>query len=95
VVLRDRLRQLREEAGLSVREAASRLGKSPGYLSRIEGRGEVPSADLLCEMASLYGANIEELLELAKIAQLDSKRLLIEHQQSEALRLFRRSQRES
>jgi transcriptional regulator with XRE-family HTH domain len=94
-MLRRRLRFLRERAGLSVREAASRLGKSPGYLSRIEGRGEIPSADLLCEMAALYHVGPEELLELAKAAQLQATKRHIDATQSEALRMFRKNKRKS
>lgn len=91
--LQDRLRELREEANLSVRKAASLLGKSPGYLSRIEGRGEIPSPELLCEMATLYKANIEELLDLAKTESLENVQRQIEVKQSEALRLFRKNRR--
>lgn len=89
--LKDRLKTLREDAGLSLREAASRLDKSPGYLSRIEGRGEVPTAELLCEMAGLYGADAEELLELAKRTSLEQTRVSIEAKQGEALRLYRKN----
>ena len=92
--LQDRLRELRDEADLSVRGAASRLGKSPGYLSRLEGRGEVPSPELLCEMAALYKADVEELLELAKLAYLGATERQIEAKQNEALRLFRKYRKE-
>lgn len=90
--LQDRLRALREDAGLSVRQAAAELGKSPGYISRIEGRGEVPSTKLLCEMSVLYEIEVEELLDLAKVAQLEATKSQIEAKQSEALRLFRKDQ---
>jgi transcriptional regulator with XRE-family HTH domain len=91
--LTDRLKKLREDAGFTLRDAASKLRKSPGYLSRIEGRGEVPSAELLCEMARIYGVDAEELLELAKKTLLEQTRIGIEEKQGEALRLFRKNRK--
>lgn len=93
MVLKQKLRGLRTQAGLSVREAASQLGISPGYVSRIEGRGEIPSAEVLCTMAELYGTDIDELLALAKRTQLENAEKQIESRQNEALRLFRKSRK--
>jgi transcriptional regulator with XRE-family HTH domain len=93
VILQTRLRDLRESAKLGLREAARKLKISPGYLSRIEGRGEIPTPDLLCKMAELYGCEIAELLKLAKAAQLKAVEEQIELKQSEALKLFRRSKK--
>lgn len=89
--LTDRLKSAREDVGLTLRDAASKLDKSPGYLSRIEGRGEIPTAELLCEMAGLYGVDAEELLQLAKKALLEQTRTDIEEKQTAALRLFRKN----
>ena len=91
--LQDRLKKLREDAGFTLRVAATKLNKSPGYLSRIEGRGEIPSAEILCEMAVLYQADVEELLALAKTAILEQTRIGIEEKQGEALRLFRKDRK--
>lgn len=95
MTLQTRLRDLRENAKLGLREAARELKISPGYLSRIEGRGEIPTPDLLCKMAELYGCEITELLELAKTAQLKVVEQNIELKQSEALKLFRRSKKKN
>ena len=89
-MLKVRLRSLRESAGLTLREAAIRLKKSPGYISRLEGRGEIPTAELICDMANLYGTDAEELLKLAGTAQLAQTKSEIEAKQKEALRLFRK-----
>jgi transcriptional regulator with XRE-family HTH domain len=85
-----KLRQLREDAGLGVREAALKLNKTAGYLSRVEVKGEIPSPELLCAMAELYQADPAELLSLAKSQQLELFREQIDVRQSEALRLFRK-----
>lgn len=90
-LLKDRLKTLREQAGFTLRDAASKLNKSPGYISRIEGRGEIPSAELLCEMAELYRTDVEELMELAKKSQLDQTRIGIEEKHGNALRLYRKN----
>jgi transcriptional regulator with XRE-family HTH domain len=87
------LRELREANGLTLREAASKLEKSPGYLSRIEGRGEVPSAELLCNMAALYDCDVEELLKLARTEQLHDALSQIKSKEEQALRLFRKTHR--
>ena len=84
------LRKLRGEAGYSVREAALALEKSPGYLSRVEARGEMPSAELICEMAKLYGADEGELLEIAKLQQLKTLESQIEERHTRTLQLFRK-----
>lgn len=73
-----RLRELRKRSGLSVREMAARLGKSPGYVSRIEARGDVPSAELLCNIAEVHEVKAERLLELAKRSQLERLELELE-----------------
>lgn len=88
--LRLRLQQLRSESGLSLRAAAGELNISAGYLSRIEGRGEVPSAELICCMAEIYSADPAELFELAKSEQLESTAKTIEQKQNDALRLYRK-----
>ena len=84
------IRRLRDEAGLSVRELAARVGKSPGYISRLEVRDEIPSPRLICELAMLFDSDPERLLRLAKSDQLKKSETEIEEKQSHALRLFRK-----
>jgi len=48
---------------------------------------------LLCEVASLYKIEAEELLELAKVAQLEAMEHQIKEKQTKALRLFRKDQK--
>jgi PTS system nitrogen regulatory IIA component len=88
--LSKKLRKLRDEAGLTVRALAEKIGKTPGYVSRIEGRGEIPSADLLCVIAVVYGVPPEELLDLAKKSQLERAADEIDAKQESALKLFRK-----
>lgn len=62
-----RIRELRKAKGWSVYELASAIGvKSPGYVSKIEARGEIPSPDMIIKLAKVLSADIKELFELAK-----------------------------
>lgn len=77
---------------LSVREFAAAIGKSPGYVSRIEVRGELPSPMLICEISEVLKLDAEELLTLAKASQLRKTEEQIKERHSSALSLFRKSQ---
>ena len=48
------IKQSRENRGLTVRALADAIGKSPGYISRIEVRGEIPSVELVVELADEF-----------------------------------------
>lgn len=91
--LSERLRQLRVHGGFTVRELAELLGKTPGYISRIEGRGEVPSPELLCKIAEVYGLDPEPLFKLAKESQLERTERDISARYAKALALYRREKR--
>jgi PTS system nitrogen regulatory IIA component len=61
------LRVLRVEAGLSLRELASRVGVSGAYLSRVEnGHDSAPTPDRLIAIADALGLPRAVLLELAR-----------------------------
>jgi transcriptional regulator with XRE-family HTH domain len=89
--LAKRIKDAREDLQISVRELASRLDVSPGYISRIEARGEIPSPELLCRIGAELKVQPEELLDLAKLDLLARTRDNISEKHAEALRLFRRS----
>jgi transcriptional regulator with XRE-family HTH domain len=88
-----RLRKLRRDRNLTVREFAKEIDKSPGYVSRIEARGEIPSPELICQIAEFYAVEPEELLGLAKVGHLDRVEQDLELRHQEALALFRRSRK--
>jgi transcriptional regulator with XRE-family HTH domain len=92
-ILGPRLRELREQQGLSVREFAKRIKRTPGYVSRIEARGEIPSPNLLCEIADIHGIAPEELLNLAKQCYLERAERGLEAKNSSALSLYRREKK--
>jgi transcriptional regulator with XRE-family HTH domain len=63
---KSKLRQLREAAGLSVREVARQLGESNTNVSYWERSGNLPRSDVLAPMAKILGVTVEELLGLPK-----------------------------
>lgn len=69
-----KLKELREERGLTQREAARLLGISNTRLSEYElgytrttGRPATPNRELLAKMAALYGFPLDVLLGLARL----------------------------
>ncbi len=91
--LGQRLRELREQAGLKVRDFAERIEKTPGYVSRIETRDEIPAPELLCKIADVYGVEASELLNLAKQCHLDRVEREIEAKNLSVLSLYRKEKR--
>jgi transcriptional regulator with XRE-family HTH domain len=89
--LAGRIKKARTKEGLSVRDLAARVGVSPGYISRIEGRGEVPTAEVLCRLSDVLKIPAESLLAEAKADLLEKAKQDISQKHAEALRLFRRS----
>lgn len=91
--LGQRLKELRAAAGLSVREAADWIGKSPSYISKIEMRGEIPTPELLIKIAEVYGADVEELFQAAKADYIERVEQEIDFKQGKALAVFRKEKR--
>lgn len=64
-----RLQELREHRGLSVREAAARAGLSRSFVATVErGNSEIAFSRLI-RLADVYGAGITDLLEGTRSAQ--------------------------
>ncbi|MGW7003121.1 helix-turn-helix domain-containing protein [Streptomyces sp. NPDC054933] len=57
-----RLRDLRRRSGLTLEAAASRVGLSPAYLSRLETEQRQPSLPVLLGLSRVYGTTVAELL---------------------------------
>jgi transcriptional regulator with XRE-family HTH domain len=56
------LRQLREAAGLSVRELARQIDQQPTNVSYWERTGQLPRSNVLIPMAKALGVTVEQLL---------------------------------
>jgi DNA-binding XRE family transcriptional regulator/quercetin dioxygenase-like cupin family protein len=58
-----RLRDVRLQSGMSLREVARRLGVSPSFISQMENGKSQPSVATLYSMAELLGVSIDELFQ--------------------------------
>jgi transcriptional regulator with XRE-family HTH domain len=57
------LRQMREEKGWDIPEAANRLGYKPRSVTEIEANRMLPSDDKLEQFAAIYGTSVDELTQ--------------------------------
>jgi len=89
----DKLKELRTGKGLSVRGFAGELEKSPGYISRIEGRGEIPSAEFVMNIAEFFDEELDVLLELVKEDQLSKVEEEINQKHQQTISLFRKGKK--
>ena len=90
--LGQRLRELREQRGLTVRQFAERIRKHRATYRGLK-RGEIPSAELLCVIAGLYRIAPEGLLDLAKECYLARAERDVEAKNSSVLALYRREKK--
>lgn len=89
------IKQTRENRGLTVRALADAIGKSPGYISRIEVRGEIPSVELVVELATALGGDAERFLECAKNDSMERATHEVETKYQDALALFRKGKHDA
>jgi transcriptional regulator with XRE-family HTH domain len=61
-----RLRELREAAGLSLRELARQIGEQHTNVSYWERSGQIPRSDVVGPIAKALGVTVEEILGLPK-----------------------------
>ena len=78
---------------MTVRQLAELIERSPGYISQMEVRGEIPSAALLCALSQALETNAEDLLDLAKQSQLAETERQIEAKHENVLALFRKERK--
>jgi len=92
------IQALRQERGWTVKEfigkLESRWGKkiSPAYITRVEQYGEIPSPDVICLIADIFGYNLDELLNCAKSEKMNKFDKALEEKYQKAVGLFRQGQ---
>ncbi len=89
------IKRTREQQGLTVRALAEAIGKSPGYVSRIEVQGEIPSVELVVELATALGGDAERFLECAKNDSMERATNEVETKYQDALALFRKGKHDA
>jgi transcriptional regulator with XRE-family HTH domain len=89
-----KIRELRRARRWSVYDLAGRIGvKSPGYVSRIEARGEIPSPDMISKLADALKADAKELFELAKKDKRNQLTQSINKKYDEGYTLYRKGKK--
>ena len=58
----DKIRQLREREGLTMKELAERVGVTEAMMSYIERNLRKPTIDVLTHIAKVFGTTIDELI---------------------------------
>lgn len=87
----DIIRELRVAQALGLREAATKVGISPAYLSRIErGKERPPRPETIKELAKILAADPDVLFRLASSTDPDVIEYLLKH--PEAMNLIRHIQ---
>lgn len=77
--LGDRIRELRDQHDLSLREFAKKLGDiSPAHISDIENGRRNPSDDLLHKMAQVLNTKFDELKQLDSRVPVDALRRAVQ-----------------
>jgi transcriptional regulator with XRE-family HTH domain len=64
----EKIQAYRRGKGWTVKQFIEKLGNdlSPSYVTKIEVHGEIPSPELICKIADVFGIKEQELLEDAK-----------------------------
>jgi transcriptional regulator with XRE-family HTH domain len=78
----ERVRQLRQAKGMTLRGLAPRVGVGFTYISKIENGkldfGDYPSEALIRKLAKVLGADLDELLLLAQIVPDQIRKRVLE-----------------
>lgn len=61
VIIKSRLKEVREKKGMSVRGLAQMAGMSKTYVSDVENNHKIPTIYSLCVLAATLGVRPEEL----------------------------------
>ena len=88
-----KIKELRSKKGWSVYDLAEKIGKTPGYISKIEARGEIPSPEMIAQLAEVFNFNAEELFEIAKNEKGEQLKQNVVRKYDNALALHRRSKK--
>lgn len=94
-----RIKELRQKKDWSVYDLAGKLRNekgqpmTAGYISKIEVRGEIPSPDIIAQLADVLGAKAEDLFELAKQEKTRELKERLDQKFNDALTLYRKSKK--
>jgi len=88
-----KIRELRNKRGWSVYDLAKEIDTTPGYISKIEARGEIPSPEMIVKLAEALGTIAEELAEIAKAEKSAEIVKNVTKKYDDAVVLYRKSRK--
>lgn len=89
-----RIKEARKRKKWSVYELADAIYvKSPGYISRIEGRGEIPGPEMIVKLAEALEIDIDELFRIAAAEKSCEASRIIKDRYENALALYRKTKK--
>jgi transcriptional regulator with XRE-family HTH domain len=91
ITFAQKIRELRKKKGLSVYDLATAIKATPGYISKIEARGEIPSPKTIITLAEALGIDAENLLEIAKAEKGEQVKQNIEKKYDDEFSLYRKT----
>ena len=89
-----KIKEARIKKKWSVYDLAEVIGlKSPGYISRIEGRGEIPGPDKILKLADALSLDAEELFSIAGREKGEEAKRVAQKKYKNALVFYRKSKK--
>lgn len=85
------IKKARKKKIWTVYDLARELGlKSPGYISRIEGKGEIPGPDMVIKLSEVLDLNVEKMMVLAASEKADESSRQVHEKFDNAVLLYRK-----
>ena len=89
------VKEARKKMGWTVYDLARELGlKSPGYISRIEGKGEIPGPDMVIRLAEVLGLDPKTMIDLAANEKVNQASRQVHEKFDNAFVLYRKAKQE-
>ena len=87
---------MRKEREWTIKEFIERIKRlgykniTPAYITRIEQYNEIPSPELICHIADVFGYDVEKLLEHAKRMKIERFNKTLGEKYRKAVGLYRK-----
>ena len=85
------VKAFRKRNNLSIKDFITRLPTkiSPAFMTKLELYGEIPSMEMVIEIADVIGHDPDELIEIAKTIKIEAYQKTLERKGRDALGFYR------